>query len=81
MKIGTKIIIIGFVLSAVGVMGIEVTTQSLSPESRNLSDIPLWIILVNDIPTYLVFVGIIITIVGFIVHKKRYRGGMEDMRK
>ena len=81
MKLGTKIIIVGFILSAVGVVGIEVISQSLSHEPRNLSDIPLWVGLVSDMFNYLVFVGIIITIVSFIVRMKRYRGGMEDMKK
>jgi len=74
-------IIVGFILSAVGVIAIEVTAQSLSHEPRNLSDIPLWVGLVSDMPNYLVFVGIIAAIVGFIIRKKRYRGGMEDIRK
>jgi len=81
MRLGTKIIIVGFILFTVGVIGIEVTVQSLSSEPSNLSDIPLWIRLVDDVPTYLVFVGIITTIVGFIVRRKQYTGGMRDMRK
>ena len=81
MKFGTKMIIVGFILFAVGVVGIEVTAQSLSSESIHLSDIPLWVRLVDGAPTYLVFVGIITTIAGFIIRMKRYRGGMRDMRK
>lgn len=81
MRLGTKIIIVGFILFTVGVIGIEVTIQSLSSESIHLSDIPLWIRLVDDVPTYLVFVGIITTIAGFIIRRKQYTGGMRDMRK
>ncbi len=81
MRLGTKIIIVGFILFIVGIIGIEVTIQSLSSESSNLSDIPLWIRLVDDVPTYLVFVGIITTIAGFIIRRKQYTGGMRDMRK
>jgi hypothetical protein len=81
MRLGTKIIIVGFILFTVGVIGIEVTVQSLSSEPSNLSDIPLWIRLVDDVPTYLVFVGVITTIAGFIIRRKQYTGGMRDMRK
>lgn len=38
MKFGTKVIIVGFILSAVGVMGIEVTAQSISHESSNFRE-------------------------------------------
>jgi hypothetical protein len=81
MRLGTKIIIVGFILFTVGVIGIEVTVQSLSSEPSNLSDIPLWIRLVDDVPTYLVFVGIITTIAGFIIRRKQYTGSMRNMRK
>ena len=81
MKLGSKIIIAGFILLAVGVVVIEGNAQSLSHEPRKLSDVPLWIRIVDDVPTYLVFVGIITTIAGFIVRMKQYRGGMNDMRK
>jgi hypothetical protein len=81
MRLGTKIIIVGFILFTVGVIGIEVTVQGLSSEPSNLSDIPLWIRLVDDVPTYLVFVGVITTIAGFIIRRKQYTGGMRDMRK
>lgn len=81
MRLGTKIIIVGFILFTVGVIGIEVTVQSLSSEPSNLSDIPLWIRLVDDVPTYLVFVGVITTIAGFIIRRKQYTGGMRNMRK
>jgi len=81
MRLGTKIIIVGFILFTGGVIGIEVTVQSLSSEPSNLSDIPLWIRLVDDVPTYLVFVGIITTIAGFIIRRKQYTGGMRNMRK
>jgi hypothetical protein len=81
MRLGTKIIIVGFTLFTVGIIGIELSAQSLSSEPRNQSDIPLWIRLVNDMPTYLVFVGIITTIAGFIIRRKQYTGGMRDMRK
>jgi hypothetical protein len=81
MRLGTKIMIVGFILFTVGVIGIEVTVQSLSSEPSNLSDIPLWIRLVDDVPTYLVFVGIITTIAGFIIRRKQYTGNMRDMRK
>lgn len=75
------LIITGFILFTVGVIAIEVTAQNLSHESKNLSDIPLWIRLVNDMPRYLVFVGIITTIAGFIIHRKQNNSGMRDMRK
>lgn len=81
MRLGTRIIIVGFILFTVGVIGIEVTVQSLSSEPSNLSDIPLWIRLVDDVPTYLVFVGVITTIAGFIIRRKQYTGGMRNMRK
>ena len=81
MKIGPKIIIVGFILFAVGVMVIEVTAQNLSHEPRKLSDIPLWIRIVDDMPTYLVFAGLVTTVAGFIICMKQYRGGMKDMRK
>jgi len=80
MRLGTKIIIIGFILFTVGVIGNEVTDQ-LSSKSIHSSDIPLWIKLINNMPTYLVFVGIITTITGFIIHRIQYTGGMRDMRK
>jgi hypothetical protein len=41
MKLGIKIIIVGFVLFTVGIIGIEVTAQNLSSEPNNLSDAPL----------------------------------------
>ena len=81
MKLGTKIIIVGFVLFTIGVIGTEVTAQSLSSESRNLSDIPLWVRLVDGVPTHLVYGGIITIIAGFIIRRKQYTGGMRDMRK
>ena len=81
MKLGTGIIVAGFVLFAVGVVWIEITAQNLSHEPRSLGDVPLWIIIVDDMPTYFVFVGIITTVAGFITHRKRYRGGMRDTRK
>jgi len=81
MRLGTKIIIVGFILFTVGVIGIEVTVQSLSSEPSNLSDTPLWIRLVDGVPAYLVFVGVITTIAGFIIRRKQYTGGMRDMRK
>lgn len=81
MKLATKIIILGFILFTVGVIGIESTAQNLSSESISLSDIPLWIKLVDDVPTYLVVVGIITTIVGFIIRRNQNTGGMRDMRK
>jgi hypothetical protein len=80
MKLGIKIIIVGFVLFTVGIIGIEVTAQNLSSEPNNLSDVPLWIRLADDVYTYLVFVGIITTIAGFVIRVKQYRGGMRDMR-
>jgi hypothetical protein len=81
MKLGIKIIIVGFVLFTVGIIGIEVTAQNLSSEPNNLSDVPLWIRLADDVHTYLVFVGILTTIAGFVIRVKQYRGGMRDMRK
>lgn len=81
MKLAPKIIILGFILFTIGVIGIEATAQNLSSESSSLSDIPLWIKLVDDVPTYLVSVGIITTIVGFIIRRNQNTGGMRDMRK
>ncbi|QLH06519.1 hypothetical protein [Nitrosopumilus ureiphilus] len=81
MKIGIIVIIVGFTIFTIGVIGIEVTVQNLSSEPRNLSDIPLWIRLVDDVHPYLVFVGIIITITGFIIRRKQNTGGMREMRK
>ena len=81
MKLTTKIIILGFILFTVGVIGIESKAQNLSSESSSLSDIPLWIKLVDDLPTYLVIVGMITTIVGFIIRRNQNTGGMRDMRK
>ena len=74
------VIIVGFILLTVGVIVNELTPNSLHPESIHLSDIPLWIRLVDYVPTYLVFVGIITIIVGFIIRKQN-TGGMRDMRK
>ena len=34
MRLGTKIIIIGFILFAIGIVGVEVTAQNLSHEPR-----------------------------------------------
>ncbi len=81
MKLGTKIIIVGFILFTIGVIGIELTIQGLHSEPRNMSDIPLWIRLVDDVPAFFVYVGIITTIVGFIIRRKQNTGGMRDMRK
>lgn len=81
MKLGTKIIIVGFILFTVGIMEIEVTAQSLSSTPSNLSDIPLWIRIVDYIPTFVVFVGIITTITGFIIHRKQKYDGLRDMKK
>ena len=78
MRLGTKIIIVGFILFTVGFIGIQITVSPLLAEGV---DIPLLIILVNDVPPYLVFVGIITIIAGFIIRSKQYTGGMSDMRK
>lgn len=80
-RFGTKIIIVGLILFSVGVMGIELMPNSLSSESIHLSDIPLWIKLIDKIPTHLVYGGIIATIAGFIIRRKQYTGGMRDIRK
>ena len=81
MKLGIKIITVGFILFTVGIIGIEVTAQNLSSEPNNLSDAPLWIRLVDDVHIYLVFVGIITTIAGFVICGKRNTDGMRDMRQ
>ena len=81
MKLGLKIIIVGFILFAIGVICVELTAQSLHSESIHSSDIPLWIKLINNVPTHLVYVGIITIIVGFIIRRKQYTGGRRDMRK
>lgn len=80
-RLGTKIIIVGLILFLIGVMGIELTPHGLSSEPIHLSDIPLWVKLIDKIPTHLVYGGIITTIVGFIIRRKQYAGGMRDMRK
>ena len=80
-RLGIKIIIVGLILFLIGVMGIELTPHGLSSESIHLSDIPLSVKLVDKIPTHLVYGGIITIIVGFIIRKKQYPGGMRDMRK
>ena len=49
MKLGSKIIIAGFILLAVGVVVIEGNAQSLSHEPRKLSDVPLWIRIVDEL--------------------------------
>lgn len=81
MRLGIKIIITGFILFAVGVMGIEMTVQNISSESSDLSDVPLWIRLVDGVPVYLVFLGIITTVAGFVIRRKQNTGGMRDMRR
>ncbi len=81
MKLGTKIIIVGFILFTVGVIEIELTIQDLQSEPDNMSDIPLWIRLVDDVPTFFVYIGIITTIAGFIIRRKQNTDSMRDMRK
>lgn len=80
-RLGTKIIIIGLFLFLIGIMGIELTPHGLSSEPIHLSDIPLWVKLIDEMPTHLVYGGIITSIVGFIIRRKQYTGGMRDTRK
>ena len=81
MRFGTHIIIIGFILFVSGVIGIELSFQGLHSESIHMSDIPLWIKLVNELPTHLVYVGIITTIAGIVIRRKQNTDGIMDMRK
>ncbi len=80
-KLGTKIITVGLVLFLIGVIGIELTPHGLSSEPIHLSDIPLWVKQIDEIPSHLVYGGIITTIASFIIHRKQCTGGIRDMRK
>jgi len=80
-RFGTKIIIVGLILFLIGVIGIELTPNSLSSESIHLSDIPLWIRLIDQMPTHLVYGGIITTIAGIIIRRKQNTNSMKDISK
>lgn len=80
-RFGKKIIIVGLTLFLIGVMGIELTSGGLHSESIHLSDIPLWIKLIDKIPTHLVYGGIITTIAGIVIRRKQNTTDMRDMRK
>ena len=80
-RLGTKIIIIGLFLFLIGVMGIELTPHGLSSEPIHLSDIPLWVKLIDKMPTHLVYGGIITTIAGIIIRKKQNINSMKEMSK
>lgn len=81
MRLGTKIIIVGLILFLIGVIGIELTPHGLSSEPIHLSDVPLWVEIVDEIPTHPVYGGIITTIAGLIIRRKQCAGSMRDMRK
>ena len=70
-RFGTKIIIVGLILFLIGVMGIELTPHGLSSESIHLSDIHLWIGLIDKMLTHLVYGGIIATIAGIVIQRKQ----------
>lgn len=70
-RFGTKIIIVGLLLFLIGITGIELTSHRLPSDSIHLNDIPLWIILIDKIPTHLIYGGIITTIAGVIIRKKQ----------
>ena len=80
-RFGTKIIIVGLILFLIGIMEIELTPHGFSSESIHLSDIPLWIKLIDKIPTHLVYGGIITTIAGIIVRRKQNTNRMKDVIK
>jgi len=80
-RFGTKIIIVGLILFLIGVMGIELMPNSLSSESIHLSDIPLWIRLIDKIPTHLVYGGIITIIAGIIIRRKQNTNSIKNMSK
>ncbi len=80
-RFGTKIIIVGLILFLIGVIGIKLTPHGLSSESIHLSDIPLWISLIDKMLTHLVYGGIITTIAGIIIRRKQNTNSMKDMSK
>ncbi len=80
-RLGTKIITVGLILFLIGVMGIELTPHGLSSESIHLSDIPLWVKLIDKMPTHLVYGGIITTIAGIIVRRKQNTNSMKDVNQ